>query len=211
MRIWGRGEQVVWRSRLDGPVGPVGYVIPMTVVADTTVATVLFQAPGCRCMRRAGRRGGPRGRSLLPGQRAGHEERIWEGPPTLRLHAWGTAHAVIRSWDPATGSARGWYVNIEDGWRRTRLGFDSRDLALDVTVADDLSSWAWKDEDKLAWSVAAGTISPADAEAARAEGLRAIAALEARAWPFVDDWSAWRPDPSWPVPGLPDGWDDPSI
>jgi uncharacterized protein len=25
--------------------------------------------------------------------------------------------------------------------------------------------------------------------------------------PFDRDWQDWRPDPRWPVPELPDGWD----
>lgn len=95
---------------------------------------------------------------------------------------------------------------LEAPWRRTPIGFDTQDLVLDVTVAPDLSSWAWKDEDELAWSVEVGKLSAAEAEAIRGAGRRAIAALEARAWPFVPDWSAYRPDPHWPVPALPENW-----
>jgi hypothetical protein len=25
--------------------------------------------------------------------------------------------------------------------------------------------------------------------------------------PFDEDWSSWRPDPAWPAPELPTGWD----
>jgi hypothetical protein len=37
----------------------------------------------------------------------------------------------------------------------------------------------------------------------REQGRRAVATLEARAWPFDRDWSGWRPDPGWPRPELP--------
>jgi predicted RNA-binding protein associated with RNAse of E/G family len=74
----------------------------------------------------------------------------------------------------------GWYVNLEATWRRTTIGFDTQDLVLDVTVADDLSSWAWKDEDELAWSVSVGKYSPQQAEQIRGEGVRVMQALEAR-------------------------------
>lgn len=202
--FWRRGDSVVWRSR---PQGQLGYVMPLMVVVDTAALTVLFQAPGSICKRRTGVCGGPRGRSLLPGEWHGrHENALWTGAPNLRLHVPGTTHAIIRSWDFACDCAEGWYVNLEAPWRRTAIGFDTQDLVLDVTVAPDLSSWAWKDEDELAWSVAVGRLSVAEAEAIRTAGWRAIAALEARTWPFVPDWSVWRPDPHWPVPVLPANW-----
>jgi hypothetical protein len=202
--FWRRGDSVVWRSR---PQGQIGYVMPLTVVVDTAEVTVLFQLPGSICKRRAGARGGPRGRNLLPEAWDGrHEDVVWSGTPNLRLHIWGTAHAIIRSWDFARDCAEGWYVNLEAPWRRTPIGFDTEDLVLDVTVAADLSSWAWKDEDELAWSVEIGKYTAAEADTIRAEGRRVIAAVETRAWPFAQDWSSWRPDPNWPVPVLPENW-----
>jgi hypothetical protein len=207
--FWKPGDSVVWRSR---PQGRVGFVMPATVVEDTATVTVLYQAPGSTCKRRTGQRGGPRGRNMLVAGWDGlHEDRVWSGPPSLRLHVWGTSHSIIRSWNFACDCAEGWYVNLEAAWRRTRIGFDSQDLVLDLTVADDLSSWAWKDEDELAWSVDAGTLSPEQAGAIRAEGLRVAHALETRAWPFVSDWSAWRPDPQWQISTLPADWADESL
>src|SRR5262245_57202781 len=95
--FWGPGDQVVWRSR---PHGRIGYVMPVTVVVDTPAVTVLFQAPGSICKRPAGPRGGPRGRNLLLERWDGaHQDRLWPGPPNLRLHVWGTAHSILRSWD----------------------------------------------------------------------------------------------------------------
>jgi predicted RNA-binding protein associated with RNAse of E/G family len=58
---------------------------------------------------------------------------------------------------------------------------------LDVVVEPDLS-WRWKDEDEFAWSQEVGLISPAEAAAIRAEGLRAIEAIERRGWPYQDGW-----------------------
>ena len=34
-----------------------------------------------------------------------------------------------------------------------------------------------------------------------------IEAIERREWPFASEWRDWRPDPAWPIPRLPDGWD----
>jgi predicted RNA-binding protein associated with RNAse of E/G family len=127
------------------------------------------------------------------------------------LHMWGTSHTIIRYWDFAFDRAEGWYVNLEAPWRRTRIGIDTQDFVLDITVAADLSSWSWKDEDELAWSVDAGLYSAEDAAAIRAEGDRSVAALKARAWPFCADWSEWRPNPAWAIPTLPADWADPSL
>jgi len=207
--FWKPGDHVVWRSRL---YGSVGYVMLVTVVVDTSEVTVLFQAPGSICKKPTGQRGGPRGRSMLiGGWNGGHEDLVWRGPPNLRLHVWGTSHAIIRSWNFTRDCAESWYVNLESAWRRTPIGFDSQDLVLDVTVAADLSSWAWKDEDELAWSVDVGKYSPEQAEAIRAEGLRVVQALETRAWPFTSDWSAWRPNPLWAIPSVPEDWADESL
>jgi predicted RNA-binding protein associated with RNAse of E/G family len=107
--------------------------------------------------------------------------------------------------------AEGWYINLEAPWRRTSIGFDTQDLVLDVTVTDDLSTWAWKDEDELAWSVSTGITSPEEAAVIRAEGMRAIQAMETRAWPFQHDWSMWRPNPEWGIPTLPANWADASL
>jgi hypothetical protein len=199
------GDSVVWRSR---PGGATGYVVPCVVVADTARVTVLFQPAGVVCKRRSGKRGGPQGRSIIEWDGT-YADEVWPGPPSLRLYAWGSSFSVIRAWNFERDCAEGWYVNLESPWQRTAIGFDSEDLILDVTATDDLSSWAWKDVDELDWAVEAGKVMAAEAELRRAIGREAIELLENRQWPFVDDWSAWRPHAQWPIPSVPPGWDDP--
>jgi predicted RNA-binding protein associated with RNAse of E/G family len=91
-----------------------------------------------------------------------------------------------------------WYVNFERPLRRTPVGFDTFDLKLDLIVQPD-GSYRWKDEDELEQAAAAGLL---DADDVRAEGQRVLAE-----WPFPTGWEDWRPDPAWPVPQLPAGWD----
>src|SRR5260370_26527230 len=118
---------------------------------------------------------------MLPGGSMGkHEDRVFAGPPMLSLHVWGTSHSLLRSWNFERDQAEGWYVNLEAPWRRTSIGFDSEDHVLDITVADDLSSWSWKDEDELEWSVEAGKYTRTQADEFRAEGERVAAAIERR-------------------------------
>jgi hypothetical protein len=91
-----------------------------------------------------------------------------------------------------------WYVNFERPLRRSRVGFDTFDEKLDLIVRPD-GSYEWKDEDELEQAAAVGLL---DAHAVRAEAAKVIAE-----WPFPTGWEGWRPDPAWPLPRLPDGWD----
>jgi len=59
------------------------------------------------------------------------------------VHVVGTTMSVIRNWDLSLRGFTGWSVNLELPWRRSPVGYDSRDLILDLTVADDLSSWTF--------------------------------------------------------------------
>ena len=55
---------------------------------------------------------------------------------------------------------RRWYVNLEAEWVRTPIGFDTRDLILDVTVADDRSSWCLKDEQEINFRIGSKDFLP---------------------------------------------------
>jgi predicted RNA-binding protein associated with RNAse of E/G family len=104
------------------------------------------------------------------------------------------------------GSPHSWYVNLEEPLRRTGLGFDTLDHELDVIVGLD-GSWRWKDKDDLAEAIRRGVIPAQDEPRMRADGERAVRRILDREPPFDRDWTTWRPDPSWPIPVLPQGWD----
>lgn len=117
-----------------------------------------------------------------------------------------TPHAVLAIWD-AGWRPRCWYVNLQLPLRRSAVGFDTTDLVLDLVGTPDAVMWRWKDEDELAAAIAAGTVDGADAERIRREARALADAVTAGRPPFdADPWS-WRPDPSWGVPDLPEGWD----
>lgn len=187
----------------------MGFVYAANLVEDSEAAIVLYQPTGAPGRRRTGRRGGPRGRNMLPGGWDGrHQDMTWSGPGTTRLHPPGCGFAVLRRWSDADGRYTDWYVNLERPWRRTPLGFDTCDDVLDVVVADDLSGWHLKDDDELAWSVEVGKISREEAVGIRRAADVVVALVEGRAWPFDEDaWAAFAPDPTWPMPCLPDNWD----
>jgi predicted RNA-binding protein associated with RNAse of E/G family len=145
---------------------------------------------------------------MLPdGWTGAYEDYVWHTNRALFLYRPGNAHSVGVFWREADGAFQFWYVNLEAPWRRTPLGFDTLDHTLDVVLAPDLRSWAWKDEDEFAWCQEVGIITPPQAAAIRAEGERAIAAAAHRASPYCDGWERWEPDPVWaPLTEMPANW-----
>jgi len=129
----------------------------------------------------------------------------WQGHSVLILMPAGRAHSVW--WVFSGADFSGWYVNLE---ARSRFwysegvtGVDVVDHELDVVVAPD-RSWQWKDEDDLA--AVTGLSGYWDARGSaeiRAEGHRVLADVEAARFPFDGGWCDFRPDPSWPLPRLP--------
>jgi predicted RNA-binding protein associated with RNAse of E/G family len=109
------------------------------------------------------------------------------------------------SWDDE-GEFLGWYVNLEDPWRRTHIGWDSTDHLLDLRV-DPSRKWYWRDEDHLAEAFELGLFSSQQAAAIRAEGERAIERIDGWLAPFNERWEEWRPDSGWRLPRISDGWE----
>ncbi len=205
MDVFDGGAPVLWRSI---PDAAVSYVYAGNLVACDERVIAIFQPVGAPIKKRTGRRGGPRNSMMVPGGwDGGHAEEKWSGTPNVRLHVRGLAMAVIRRWDTDTRTFRGWYVNLEMPWQRTPVGFDSRDLILDVTASDDLSGWSFKDDDQLSWVTELGGLTTADAVWIREQGRRAADRLARREFPFDTDWSRFAPDPAWPVPQMPTRWD----
>jgi hypothetical protein len=114
-------------------------------------------------------------------------------------------HAVLALWE-ADWAFAGWYVNLETALGRDGRCYDFVDHCLDVLVPPDRSSWTWKDEGELDEAVRSGIFTSEEATAFRAEGERAVRRLLDREPPFDLWWDEWRPDPSWPMPTLPEGW-----
>ena len=200
-RRWSAGDVVVLRELWRGRVWSAR---PEIVVEDADPGSMLYLPDGVRW--RAAARGGELLR-IPDGDDWELAERVWTKGPILSW-AWpGVAHAVLLFFRP-DWSVRDWYVNLQDPLRRKAMGFDTVDHVLDAIVEPD-GSWRWKDEDELEEAMARGAFTPAQADAFRAEGERAIRRILHREPPFDRDWTTWRPDPSWPIAELPPGWDAP--
>jgi hypothetical protein len=195
-----RGEHVllrnVWR-------GHVMSAMPMTVVEETAERVVLYLQEGTPIQWIDG--------VPMPAwveRGCGTIAKAWDD--THRLFIWprGRAHAVSFLREAATGNEACFYVDALEPWRETPLGWDTCDQELDVVTWPDLSEWFWKDVAEFEERVELGLLSADDAAVARAELEAVIADIEARRGVFAEaeSWRAWRPDPTWPIPRLPDDW-----
>jgi hypothetical protein len=180
---------------------------PCHLIEETASYAVLYEPAGTTWMREAGKRSGPRGRNLLAADRTGRfEEHVWVGDGVLRVHSFGEPWSVWRWLDSNSHWSPQFYLNLEDPWRRTPIGFDTGDWVLDVFGVPD--NWAYKDVDELEWLEATGQVSPAWAERTRSAGRASAAALDSRAWPFSADWNRWLPDVGRGLPELAANWAD---
>ena len=202
MKLFAAGDSVVWRSVLRDQK-TVQTVWPSTVVQDGGRHVVLYLPAGTVGKRRTGERGGPHGRMLLKWD-GGHADMTWKGTNVLRLYRQGDPFSLWLAFDAVSWDLRWRYINLEDPWLRTPIGFDSRDVYLDLVAGPDGDDWQWKDEDELAWVVEQGRIESERATQIRADGERAIEIV--RGLGSLAEWRRWRPDPSWPLPTVPARW-----
>lgn len=168
--MWREGDWILLRSVYRESVRWAFMHRVLQVDDDSLVVYLPPESPGASMGR------DPDGRYL---------ERWVRGDPPRR-HRWRFHHVVklVRPVDAHTlelfwdteWTFKGWYVNLQTPLTETRFGYDTTDLALDLTVRPD-GRWAWKDEDDFAELIALGALSPEDASGVRAVGERVIAAL----------------------------------
>jgi hypothetical protein len=189
------GDPVLLRSVYRGRVRQA---FPFRFVAETDGRLVFYNGPGNAGLHMGRDADGRYLDRWVRGDPPIHH--VWEDTHLVKLVRPGEAHTVEVWWHEDWSFFR-WYVNLQAPLRRTRLGWDSTDWALDVVVDPD-GTPHWKDEDDFAEAIALGVFDDAAAAAVRAEGERVMAD---RPWPT--GWEGWRPPAEWgPLP-LPEGWD----
>jgi hypothetical protein len=201
VRWFERGEAIALREIWHGRVGNAR---PVTVVLDEADLTMLYIPVGSRWY-------GPDHPRPWVGLKASRADWTLTELTWTRTHvlsfAWpGCGHAVLHFWD-RDWRPELWYVNVEAPLGRSPLGFDTFDRDLDIVIDPDLLAWRWKDEDDVAEGVRLGLYTEADVEAFKREAERGLRRILDREPPFDRDWSSWRPDPEWPTPDLPHGWE----
>lgn len=210
--MWAPGQtivhQEVWRGR-------VWAARPLTVVEDTEEQLLLWIPKGT--VRKV---------PTTPPERpdpSRREDRIIENLARCDWaygdHVWdvsslwimrpGDWHAVWVSWLDS-GAHFGWYINMQMPYRRTAIGIEAMDLALDIVVEPDLG-WRWKDDEEFAEILDRAIFDAPTGARVREEADNVIRRIEAAEPPFSEPWPSWRPDPQWSQPTLRDRWDDPNL
>lgn len=208
MKLWNEGASVVLRGMYEGR--PV-YVQSARVVKDTPEETALLIWPGAECM--------------VPSGYLGHahspEWNRWQETLTDSLNLtkapWHTNRFLILLqpekyysfmyiWEDASDRFECYYVNFQLPFRRTRLGFDTLDLDLDIIIDPDYV-WTWKDVDEYQNAIRAGGIRPEWAKAVERARTEVSVRYSNRAYPLDGAWRDWRPAPGWSPPTLPNDWD----
>jgi hypothetical protein len=198
---WKPGDTVllrgVWQRKL-------WFAIIAYIVQDTDELTALYwragtpnKVPGWRLT----------AQDLLTEEQLKLSDSTWTRTDLLMLVKPGDSHSVEVMWDGNTGEFLCWYINLQEPLRRTPVGFDTMDMALDVVINPDKSKWRWKDEDEFAEMIELGLISAADGQALRADGKSVIHLAEQNQPPFCEGWENWSPPDDWPIPAFPTDWD----
>jgi hypothetical protein len=134
------------------------------------------------------------------------DEYVWRAD-TLRLMLPGRHHSVWLFWkDDGSGRRLSqYYVNMEEPFRRTAVGFDTQDHTLDVNIAPDLT-WKWRDTESLDEHVKHGFYTEALAREIWNEGRLAIDEIVRGDHACLKGWHDWQPEPEWTIPEMPAEW-----
>ena len=199
---WRSGDVVVlrelWWER-------IWFALPVTVVQDTDELIAFYVPPGAEG-RGAVRPPGKRDNFMtLASKQWELGPRTWERTRRLGLSQPGAPYVVSAFWSGDGSEFLGWYVDVIEPLRRSPVGFDFRDLELDIVFFDD-GSWLWKDQAEVDEAVELGVFTSEEAAEIRRVGERAVDVIEGGDW-WWRRWRDWAPDPTWPVPTLPADWD----
>jgi predicted RNA-binding protein associated with RNAse of E/G family len=201
-----RGQVVDWHYRRPGwQAGDAETVQPLTVVRDDADGLVAWLAVGTPYLLPRLADGGDLrsgGASTMFTAPRVQGQDVWHSFHTLRIAPTGRAWSVWMWFEADSCTFDGYYVNLEDPHVRDQTGVYSSDHVLDIEVETDRRHRR-KDVDELAEAVRQGRYTPAEAARIEATANEVEAVVEAWGSPFRDGWETFRPDPSWPVPGLP--------
>jgi hypothetical protein len=168
--------------------GRVQTVFPSIVVADTPELTATWLPVGATVMNGLSDGKGHLSVEAMSAKSWDMVPREWHTSGTLRLKSPRAMWSLWVFWNEGMASHRSWYINIDAPYLRTRFGFDTWDMFLDVVVAPDRKSWRNKDEDEFAQAIAAGLFTHKEAAEVRATAAQALATIRANRPPFDSIW-----------------------
>ena len=210
--FWQPGDHVAYRGIVNSRVR---IARPVTVVEDRPERTILLLVPGAQCkfpsdlLARKYDNSAAEIPSRWQVQASGQWAMIdwvWQAQRFLIFMEPGAYYTTNLLWCDETDEFRAWYVNFEQPFRRTPIGFDSLDLELDLVIQAD-GTQRWKDEAEYHEGIQQGGISAEEVrqiDAAKPIVLERIARKEE---PFDTRWLNWMPSYEWAIPELHPEWE----
>lgn len=192
-RLFHPGEDVVLRYITRFGSG-VGMTWPFKVVRDDPELTALYIPAGSTFMRWD--TSTPGRRQLVEGE--------WRRD-VLRLMYPEKPYSIWLFWEGEGRPFTTYYVNFEEPFRRTPVGFDTNDHTLDILVKPNLE-WIWKDREDFEKLVASGNFSAEFGAAVEEAAREVLGLIERRMPPFSERWHEWTPPADWAAPVLHPRW-----
>lgn len=208
--MWKPGDIVALRGIYNDHVS---YIQSAVLVHDRPEEVALAILPDAECFAPEGYINGRHGPS-------GHWDR-WDdhmkGNWDMQRYTWHTNRLLILLqpekyyasgyfWQDDINQFLCYYVNFQLPFRRSKIGFDTFDLELDIIV-EPTYEWHWKDADEYQKGIEHGILLKEWIQEIDASKPEIFDKLEKRQYPFDGSWLDWMPDPAWASPTLPEGWD----
>lgn len=208
--MWKPGDNCALRGLHNGRVL---YAQPVIVVRDFPAEVALLLLPGARCRVPAEWRMGSHGTGAASARWTSIRSADWH----LADFTWHTNRflmlleperyfATMYIWQHKADVFDRYYINFQLPFRRSRCGFDTLDLELDLVI-DPTHAWQWKDLDDYEEAINEGGILPEWRQGIERDQAEVLERLDRRLYPLDGSWLSWRPDPAWAAPALPAGWE----
>lgn len=194
---WARGDRVLRREILHGRPW---VAFPTYVVVDDPDLLAVYLVSGSELAFADW----PFEQWQHPWKVAGHTR--WSGWGKLMLHRPGDAYSVDLFWSGEGRDFAGWYINLQDPFRRFAHGFDTLDHELDYWLPAD-GPWTVKDDELFEQRVVEGRYSEVLAEQIRATGGEVAEMLRSGTHWWDPAWASWEPPSEWAAADAPPGWD----
>jgi len=207
---WQFGESCAIRGIVNNQVWLAQAVI---VVKDELNETILLLTPGAQCAIPEG----------LVSWRMHHEfshgSRWQESKSenfTLREYIWHTNRLLIFLepekyfaccifWNHTSNQFGCYYINFQLPIHRSRCGFDTLDLDLDIVI-DAQYNWKWKDLEEYNAGIKEGGILAEWVEGIESSKNDVFDRIDKRSYPLDGSWLEWQPPKDWIPPKLPKEW-----
>jgi protein associated with RNAse G/E len=204
------GDHILYQGIYENKVW---YAQSMVVVKDTAEEIALAVYPGMECV-------APRG--YINGR---HQWNRWNDYLSdhwdMQPYDWHTNrflvllypekyYSINLMWNHAEKRFLCYYINFQLPFRRTKLGFQTLDLEIDLVIDPD-HSWHWKDVDDYNEGKALQIIRPEWVEQIESAKDDIFEKLQHKRYPLNKYWLNWEPDFNWSLPKLPQNWAETSI